>query len=345
MVDSLVQSNLFITHSKSSYFEYTSASKNNYEELCKLATNNPLQILKIINTRCLKESNNIAKQITNKKKHTMYMAYSNKPDQRQIKNKPFYDKNDPDIIFLHNYMSRNSINRKSEEHIKDTTCDILEERHSAKAPAIVQEQLSNYTFYESRPITGNPGRRELISDTYKMVKGGGFAIVGKSTKICSRMNKGAISKKNTNSCMVIDSRLNRVKSRGTRLGNSQTRNSNKLISSLNDNMGSLHERSRRSIQQINLITDPSYVYEAMKMEDINYKGQGDESNKKDCVVKNEVKYAAMGHIRPYTNYRRPISAAVNIKVDKKRSRTINPQHTRVKYMKYLKVLEHTLHKG
>lgn len=274
----------------------------------------------------------------------MCRAHSTKASKSRIKAPPssFYNNDDPDILFLQNYMTRNFID--SGDCLKITAYDNsprsdfkAAHKSTVKRNAAAGESI----WREERPATAG-GKAARLMESCK-VKGGGFAVVGKSSRICSRFSKKNTSFKNANSCMMIHSGLNRPKTGGA--NRNHIRNSNKMLTSFNDNTlptNSQFDRSRRSVQQINLITDPSYIHEHATMEE---REEGTDYKAAAVAAKGDGGYVPVAFARPRSNYRRPISAAVNVQAEKHRRRTgtINPQRTRTKFLRYLRVLEKSAH--
>ena len=195
---------------------------------------------------------------------------------------------------------------------------------------------------------------EEVKEAQKQMMGGGFSILGKSTKLCPRIEKSQ-KKCNRKSFMMINS-----KSAQSRPGSAFIHNENRFnrfnkpydtvskytkTSQINKSDNAL---PKKVFQQINLITDPSCIENSITNAE-NHRIRTKETcprptSAHTCVrnipTKNS-KYSTSIYTRSSMYYRRPISAAVNIQLVKQNdcSRTINPERTKMRYLKYLRELE------
>ena len=311
-------------------------------------------------TRLINNNNNVKKQIMTK-----------------------YDKNDPDIIFLEKYMKNNTENTREDEesYSKNEHSEFhlaLEQipknnlllkqniksvytQNSEKASEDKSIGNLTITWCVEKPTTipfvivREKRLMEQASEAQKMMRGGGFSIIGKSSKFCQRAyNNTTTKKERKNTIMVLNSKPNIPRPVSAVTRNNRLRESSKLFETANiKNEFQPNKMSQKfSFQQINLITDPSYITcENPNSEEskVNNKINERPVSAHTVIRQNKQtnsKCVSINYIRPFSNYRRPISAAINAQVKRRNdySRSVDPKKTKMKYYKYLKDLEHNAQK-
>ena len=174
----------------------------------------------------------------------------------------------------------------------------------------------------------------------KSIRGGGFAIVGRASKLTPRL---AMKAKNSADQNAISSLM--------------IVNANRQFPKLHNTVSSTksfftEEDPRRIGHQINLVTDPRYTDRPVTAATKTRPKEPQPAPRRQerpmsayvsgNFMKKMTSYVPTNYMRPFTNHKRPISAAVNVQVGQGRGtvQVINPEITKKKYMKYLRDLEY-----
>jgi hypothetical protein len=279
----------------------------------------------------------------------------------------YYDRNDPDVLRLKEFERnvRKLEQKEDHEFIKDVNdeneelysgfANVKQNTESVKRRIIKsarthdkqREEIGTYFAPIERPTTVSlavvdeeyvnkkTAKRKAMKSA-KLIKGGGFAIIGRASKLTPRtsLKEGQFISP-CNGCTLIESQPSKK-----RLITSLTN----LYNTVNSTKSILSEEDKRPIQQINLITDlqydrPTTAITSTRQPPLSSRPMS------AYIGSNAIKRIPMvvpiTYMRPLAAHRRPISAAVNVQVSQAKglTRMVNPKVAKKKYMKYLRELE------
>eukprot|EP00826_Nyctotherus_ovalis_P061628 TRINITY_DN878_c0_g1_i2.p1 TRINITY_DN878_c0_g1~~TRINITY_DN878_c0_g1_i2.p1 ORF type:complete len:382 (-),score=80.40 TRINITY_DN878_c0_g1_i2:573-1718(-) len=165
----------------------------------------------------------------------------------------------------------------------------------------------------------------------RVIKGGGFAVIGKASKLTPRVNLKEAqfgSTTNINPHILV--------------GSISSKRFPNLYDTANSTKSFLSEEEKRPIQQINVVTEVKSerpITAATKIRAQPFTPRPMSAYIASAL--NAPTSVPTIYMRPFVAHRRPISAAVNVQARqaKEASKAANPRETKKRYMRYLRELE------